>query len=526
MNPQDLIPGGLQPDGTGSQPSEPAEAAQQNLTLADPQGETPLFDQLQGAAQRQTAAFHTPGHRAGRGAAAALRSAWGEAVLRSDLPELPELDNLFAPRGAIAAAQRLAAQAFGAERTWFLANGSTAGVMAAILASCGPEDALILPRQVHRSVISGLVLSGARPVFVAPAYDGASGLAGGLTAAAVAAALAAHPSARAVLLVSPTYEGICGETAAIAHLCQARAIPLLVDEAHGPHFGFHPALPQSALALGADLAVQSTHKVLSALTQAAMLHGRGDRLDPDRIAQALALVQSTSPSYLLLASLDLARWQMANQGEALLDGAIALAQEAGDRLRQIPGLGLLELPDLPGFAALDPTRLTVDVSGLGLTGFAADGILNDQYGVIAELPGLRHLSFIVSLGSRPEDIDRLVQGFQGLARSAPGQPGSKPSPGEVGAAGLAIIGAAELGGELCCTPREAFYRPQRRVAIAQAIGAPCAETVCPYPPGIPVLLPGERVTAAAVDYLRQVQAQGGVISGCADETLATLGVVG
>lgn len=511
MNPSDLIPRGLE---------APSSEMSLDVPLASQQSLTPLFSALQRCAARETAAFHTPGHRGGQGAAAALRSAWGNTVLQADLPELPELDNLFAPEGAIAAAQHLAAEAFGAERTWFLANGSTAGVMAAILATCGPGDTIVLSRQVHRSAISGLVLSGARPVFVAPEYDVVSGLVGGLSATAVARALQAHPEAKAVMGVAPTYEGICGETAAIAALCHDRNIPLLVDEAHGPHFGFHPDLPPRALSLGADLVVQSTHKVLSALTQAAMVHLQGPRVDPERLSQALAMVQSTSPSYLLLASLDMARWQMAIAGEALLGPAIALARDAGDRLDSIPGLHRLTCPpQQPGFVAQDPTRLTVDVSGLGLTGFAADEWLSDRQGVIAELPGLHCLTFIISLGSRAMDIDRLVQGFQALALAFP--QGESAAATRLPWVPVSVLAASPMG----CTPREAFYRPQRAVAIAESIGHPSAETICPYPPGIPVLLPGEVVTPAAIAYLQAIQAQGGVISGCADGTLKTLRIV-
>ncbi len=231
------------------------------------------------------------------------------------MPELPELDNLFAPEGVILQAQQLSAEAFGADRTWFLANGSTSGVVAAILATCGPGDKIVLPRNVHQSAVSGLVLSGAIPIFITPEYDPTFDIAHSITPTAVSEALARHPDAKAVMMVYPTYYGVCGDIAAIAHIAHQHNIPLLVDEAHGPHFTFHPDLPISALAAGADLTVQSTHKVLSALTQAAMLHTQGMRVDNDRLSKALQLVQSTSPSYLLLASLDVARYQMATQGK-------------------------------------------------------------------------------------------------------------------------------------------------------------------------------------------------------------------
>jgi len=509
----------IQPSTTQSPPPRRASLTQQNA---------PLFEQLQRCAQRDTAAFHTPGHKAGVGADAALQEAWGGAVLGADLPELPELDNLFAPSGVIAEAQGLAAQAFGADQTWFLANGSTAGIVAAILATCGPGDGVLLPRTVHGSVVSGLILSGARPVFVAPAYDPGSGLVGGLTAEAVEQALMRETDIRAVMLVAPSYEGICGETEAIARLCHQRNLPLLVDEAHGPHFGFHPGLPPSALSLGADLVVQSTHKVLSALTQAAMVHVRGGRVDRDRLTQSLALIQSTSPNYLLLASLDAARRQMATAGDVLMEQTLALACDARQRLSELPGLRVLGLPRRPGFTHLDLTRLTVAVDGLGMSGFEVDEKLCEDYGAIAELPSPNRLTFVVSLGNRPADIDRLVAGFTAISKTAvPSSQvvlGAGSGTGSGATAGRPVDFRA-LASKVACTPRAAFYAPQRTVEIQAAIGHAAAETVCPYPPGIPVLLPGEVVTAEAVSYLQQVQAQGGVISGCADETLATLRIV-
>ena len=301
------------------------------------QSQTPLVDCLSTCANRASAAFYTPGHKRGQGISNRHRALFGEAVFRADLPELPELDNLFAPEGVIAQAQMLAAQAFGAEQTWFLANGSTCGVQAAILATCGPGDKLILPRNVHTSAISGLVLSGAMPIYVQPSYSADWDMPMQVEAATIEVALRAHPDAKAVLIVSPTYQGICSDLEAIAHLTHSYNIPLLVDEAHGPHFAFHEQLPPAALSAGADIAVQSAHKVLSAFTQAAMLHAQGSRVDKNRLSRCLQLTQSTSPSYLLLGSLDAARHQMATEGKALMYGTIDLADLAYSQLcKQFP----------------------------------------------------------------------------------------------------------------------------------------------------------------------------------------------
>lgn len=477
---------------------------------------TPLLTALQICAQRDYAPFHTPGHKQGRGAADRAIDGWGRAVFQADLPELPELDNLFAPQGVIAAAQGLAAAAFGAEQTWFLANGSTSGVIAAIAATCAPDETIILPRNVHQSAISGLVLTGARPVFVLPEYDAKLDLAHCPAPEAIAAALAKHPTAKAVLLVSPTYYGVCADITQIAQIVHQHGIPLLVDEAHGAHFAFHPELPPSALSQGADLVVQSTHKTLSALTQAAMLHVQGDRLQRDRLSRALQLVQSTSPNYLLLASLDAARQQMATQGKPWLDQAIYLANQGRSQLAQIPGLSVLQpqQASTPGFAALDPTRLTVTVADLGLDGFTADGILNRELGVTAELPTLHHLSFIVTGGTRPSDMERLVAGFRQLAQEYPPTGEAKPNLSH-----LAMLS------ELALSPRNAFFAVVDSVALEDAVGRVSSETLCPYPPGIPVVLPGEVITPEAIAYLRQTLTLGGCVNGCADPTLATLRVV-
>jgi arginine/lysine/ornithine decarboxylase len=441
--------------------------------------------------------------------------AWGEHLFRSDLPELPGLDNLQMPKGVIAEAEALAAKTFGAQQTWFLVNGSTVGVLASILATCDPGDKLLLPRTVHQSAIAACVLSGAVPIFLMPAYDAELDVVGTPTLDAIEQALFEHPDVRAIFLVSPTYEGICADLGAIARLAHAHDLPLLVDEAHGPHFGFHPGLPPSALQSGADVVVQSTHKVLSSLTQAAMLHQQDKRVDHQRLSQALQLLQTTSPSYLLLASLDAARDQMACEGYQLLDQTVSLAQAVRQNLQGLPSLRVFANTG-PGFATYDPTRLIVNVAQLGCTGFAADEWL-DRKGVTAELPSLNNLTFLFSLGNTTRDADRLLAGLLQLAADPP----QRDASGCVLLGGSLWTGSAELGR----SPRDAFFGQRRQSPLRQAIGAWSAELVCPYPPGIPVLLPGEQVSAAAVDYLLQVQAAGGTISGCADPHLQTLQIL-
>jgi arginine/lysine/ornithine decarboxylase len=481
------------------------------------QASAPLLERLKDCAQRSSAAFHTPGHKRGQGISSILNDWLGAAVFQADLPELPELDNLLAPDGVIQQAQELAAAAFGAEQTWFLANGSTCGVEAAVLATCQPGDKIILPRNVHQSAIAALILSGAVPVFVSPDYDASWNLAHGVTPAAIEAAIEQHPDAKAVLIVSPTYYGVVSQVQKIAEIAHQCAIPLLVDEAHGAHFAFHPELPASALSLGADLTVQSIHKTLSALTQAAMLHVQGDRIDRDRLTRSLSLVQSTSPNYLLLASLDAARQQMATQGTALMQRSLNLATRARQELSQIPELAVLDdrSAQTPGFADLDLTRITIDVTGLGLTGFEADEILHKTLGVTAELPDLHHLTFIVSPGNTEADIDRLIAAFRTLATEL--EPQNQPK--------FHCLYPSSFILHSSLSPRQAFFSASVTVPLAQAVDQVSAELVCPYPPGIPVLLPGEVITTEAIEYLQKVLAAGGIVTGCTDLSLETLKIV-
>ena len=483
--------------------------------------ETPLLTALEIAAARSHAAFYAPGHKRGQGASTLLKKMLGAAALQADLPELPELDNLFAPSGPIQQAQDLAAQTFGAEITHFLANGSTCGIEAAVLAVCSPGDKLLVPRNAHQSVLAALVLSGASPVYLVPQHDDRWDLAWGVTATQIEQVLAAQPEIRAVVVVSPSYHGLCADIAAIAQRVHAHNAVLIVDEAHGPHLSFHAQLPTGAIAGGADIVIQSTHKVLGALTQASMLHVQGRRIDRDRLRQALQLTQSTSPNYLLLASLDAARQQMATQGAALMTQTLALACNVRSRLGDLAPLAVLT-PEMVAAQShqfqLDLTRLVIDVSGLQLTGFTADEFLH-AHGVTAELPTQRQLAFILSLGNTGTDGDRLVAACIELIKQAPQLPRDLSKPFPKMADSLEAISQPPM------TPRDAFFAPCQTVAIADAVGCLGVDTLCAYPPGIPLLLTGERITAAAIAQLQQIHHSGGVITGTPDAELKTLRVV-
>jgi arginine decarboxylase len=475
----------------------------------------PLLNALQKSSKQPHAAFYAPGHKQGKGSNSKLKNLIGVEALTVDLPELPELDNLFAPTGVIEEAQQLAAETFGATKTWFLINGSTCGIIAAILATCNAGDKIILPRNIHQSAIAGLVLSGAIPIFINPEYDAKEGLAYNVTPTAIQQALIEHPDTKAVMILHPTYQGVCSDIAAIAQITHQYDIPLLVDEAHGAHFTFHPDLPPSAMSVGADLTVQSTHKVLSAMTQASMLHIQGSRVCDRRISKALQLLQSTSPSYILLASLDAARQQMATEGRELMNKTITLALEARKELAAIPNLSVFKPVIQPGCHHVDLTRLTINISQLGITGFEADEILHEQLKVTCELPLLHHLTFIISLGNTNEDINQLVEAFKKLAKLT-----INNQPLTINNQQLTIDNQQST-----ITPRNAYFAPTQTIPIQEASDRICGELICPYPPGIPLLMPGEKITPEAIAYLQQAIAAGGTITGCNDPSLQTIQIL-
>jgi arginine decarboxylase len=483
------------------------------------QSHTPILAALAQRVSQPYAGFHTPGHQQGRGGAGTLLSHWGAQTLAFDLAEIPGLDNLAAPETAIDQAQQLAAEAFAATQTWFLVNGSTVGIMAAILATCGEGEVILLPRNAHQSVIAGVILAGVVPVFLTPDLDPKTGLVYPLTPKLVALGLTQYPQARAVLVVSPTYEGLCGHISQIAAVVHAHDLPLIVDEAHGPHLHFHPQLPTAALDAGADLVVQSTHKVLAACTQTAMLHLKGVRVAPERVSRALRLLQSSSPNYLLLASLDAARQQMANHGQTIYTDLLTKAAWIRQRLSPIPGLEVIEPAHIPPQSAtLDLTRLTLDLQGLGLSGYQVDDFLDQHCNITAELPTLQTLTFILSLGVSQADLVALVAALEQLGTQVSPVVMPPPLPPQ------ACLNIPQIT-TLACSPRQAFLAPHRTVTWAAAVGEISADWICAYPPGIPILLPGEKISTEVLEQLHQATQTGASLSGCSDPSLETFTVV-
>lgn len=479
------------------------------------QEETPLLTQLKILADKQDAPFYTPGHKKGQGIGEQFKELMGEKAFRMDLPELPELDNLFAPEGVIKEAQSLAAYAFGAIETRFLANGSTSGIIASILATCGEGDKIILPRNIHQSAIFGLILSGATPIFINPEYNPDFDLCYTLSLSQLKEALNTNDNVKAVMVVSPTYHGICANLTEIAHVSHNFTIPLVVDSAHGAHFSFHSQLPRSSLQCGADIVIESTHKTLGAMTQASMLHRQGNLIDVDRLNQCLQMVQSSSPSYVLLASLDSARQQMALHGEALLTKTINLAKIARNEIKKLEYLSLLELvKPQENFFDLDITRLTINVQKLGLTGFEVDEILHQQFGVTCELPSLSNLTFIISIGNTLEDIERLINSLKSLKVYQKNNVNSNQ------------INTIKLSNSIFkMSPRQAFFAKKKVVTKNLAVNQISGENICPYPPGIPLIMTGEIITEEALIYLAEISNAGGIITGISDTSLNTFKVI-
>lgn len=494
---------------------------------------TPLLSALEVESQRIRANFFCPGHKQGTASLELFRNLIGQKAMQLDLPELPALDNLFSPEGVLEESQQLAADVFtgGGSAVWntyFLVNGTTCGIEAAIMASVRPGRKIILPRNVHQSAVHALVMSGGIPVWIKPQYDSKHDLLHGLTATDIAQAFDEHgDEVDAVLIVSPTYHGVCSNVEAISTVTHDYGAVLIVDEAHGSHFSFHDLLPKSATYSDADIVVQSTHKTLPALTQAAMMHVRKSFIETDKISSALRLVQSTSPNYLLLGSLEATRVLMQNEGEDLMSRTIDLARNCAVRIASLDNFAVLgvdsgkedqsyDAPDIFLYD-LDPTRVTVLLPPT-ITGYELDTHLIDRFGVYAELPSFRHITFVFTPGSTQMDVDTLVTSLSLYNATVP--------------APLALTYHDDMmhkstitGQKTSVTPRYAFFAEWESVPTDESIGRITVETLSPYPPGIPVLVAGERITEESISILRAVLDAGGTVSGGTDETLSTIRVI-
>ena len=479
------------------------------------QGRAPIAEAMRAYARDGALAFHTPGHKQGLGAHPLLRELVTAEGLREEVSLMEELDDLHSPSGCIMEAEDLAAELFGADRAWFMVNGTTGAVHTMLVAALSPGDTVLVPRNAHRSMLGGIILAGAVPVFLQPAIDEEFGIPMALPVETVEKAMDEHPEARALALVSPTYYGIASDLAALADLLHSRDMLLLVDEAHGAHLCFGDRLPASAMESGADLAAQSTHKLLGALTQASMLLSRGGRVDPARVQRAASLLQTTSPNMLLLASLDIARLQMAEEGAERIERAVGLSEGLRRAIGELPGLSCLTPAHVvpPRAAGFDPTKLTVSVRGLGMSGMEAESILRHRCKIQCELSDPGNLLFIISMADTEQEAARLLEGLTHLSGQCRGGGTTLPMPPPFPTARQRI------------PPREAFWAQAETVPLEEAAGMVSAEQISFYPPGIPVLCPGEEVSGEMIRCIRATQAMGSRITGAADPALKTIRVI-
>lgn len=479
------------------------------------QAETPLFDAMVAYHRRNVVPFDVPGHKHGVGLPE-YREYFGSTMLELDVNSMRCLDNLCNPISVIKEAEDLAAEAYGADGAFFLVNGTTIGVQTMILAAVKPGEKIILPRNAHKSAVMSLILSGARPVYIQPEVDENLGIAMGVSLEAVARAIEQNPDAKAVFIVNPTYYGASSDIKTIAAMAHARNMLVLVDEAHGAHMRFHPDLPGCAMSQGADLCAVSMHKTGGSLTQSSILLLREERITYKEVKTAINLLQTTSASYLLLGSLDVARKRMALQGEEILDRVIKLCRNARERLNQIEGIYAFgnELTGNPGVYRFDETKLGINVRGLGLSGFEVYDLLVDEYNIQMELGDMYNVLAIVSVGDTEESITKLCDAVIDLAEKY-----RKPDP-------LKLKTNILYNPALIMTPREAHYSPKHIMPLENVVGEISGESIMTYPPGIPLITPGEKFSQEMVDYIQWLKDEDSQLQGAEDHELNYVKVVG
>ncbi|WP_282798239.1 ornithine decarboxylase [Streptomyces sp. CC224B] len=463
--------------------------------------------------------FTPPGHKQGRGADPRVREVLGDAVFRSDVLATSGLDDRRSSRGVLEQAQALMADAVGAEHTFFSTCGSSLSVKSAMLSVAGPHEKLLVGRDAHKSVVSGLILSGIRPVWVAPQWDPERHLAHPPSAEAFEAAFAEHPDAKGALVTTPTPYGTCSDLAAIARVCHRRGRPLIVDEAWGAHLPFHPDLPAWAMDAGADVCVTSVHKMGSGLEQGSVFHLQGDLIDPEVLKSREDLLGTTSPSVLLYAALDGWRRQMVEHGRALYDDALAVAASLRTRIAGIDGMHVHGRDDFcgPGRAAdMDPLQIIVDITALGTTGYRAADWLREHHHINLHLSDHRRISAQLTHADDEHAARTLLTALRDVAAHAdelrPAEQVEVPDP-------------QDLRLEQVLLPRDAYFGPTEQVPWEKAVGRVTAEMLTPYPPGIPAALPGERLNADVVRYLRTGVDAGMVVPDAADTDVKSVRVV-
>ncbi len=480
------------------------------------QSETPLFTALKKYAANKPIQFHIPGHKKGTGIDPEFRAYIGDNALAIDLINISPLDDLHSPQGIIKDAQELAAEAFGSDYTFFSVQGTSTAIIAMIMAVCMPGDKIIVPRNVHKSILSGIIFAGANPIFIHPEMDEKLGIAHGMTPDSVSHALAKHPDAKAVLVINPTYYGVAANLQEIVDIAHSYQIPVLVDEAHGAHLNFNSRLPLSAMEAGADLAATSLHKLGGSLTQSSILNMKTGLVNPKRVQAVMSMLTTTSTSYILLASLDVARKNLATKGEKLLDKTIDLSEYLRSQINQIKGLYCPGREILGSEATydLDPTKIVINITNLGISGQQAEDWLRDNYRIQVELSDLYNLLCIVTNGDSENSIEQLLTALRDLSAEH----------GQNGRVNQITVKLPEIPA-MALSPRDAFYSETDIIPFTESAGHIIAEFITIYPPGIPVLLPGEVITQENIDYILKNKAAGLPVQGSEDINLKTIKVV-
>lgn len=461
----------------------------------------PLYKAIMEYSRSNPTIFHMPGHKLGKG----IPLDYVQNLLHLDVTEIPGTDNLHLPQGVIGEAQERAAEAFGSDKTHFLVNGSTSGVHAMVLAMCRPGDKLIVSRNCHKSVIAGMMLAGVNPVYIKPEIQDYFGIPTAIPPSAVEAALEEHPDAVGVLITSPNYYGICCDVETISHITRSRGKILAVDEAHGCHLKFNSSLPQCSMEAGADICVQSAHKTLPALTQGAYLHIRGSSVDKERLEFYLGTLQTSSPSYIIMTFLDIARAIMERDGFCLIEDVIKNTSWLSDKLCSSNKLVMLKEEDLI-HGRYDRTRVVINVKALGITGFEADRILRGRFNIQVEMADLYNIVGIATIADKEEDFFRLYAALDQVSEELKNL------------APLTDIYFKQLSiPEQRIELKEAMQCKGRKMELSTAVGKTSLQMITPYPPGVPVICPGEIILDDTVEYIYNIIKSGGIVQGVGDK---------
>jgi len=483
------------------------------LELQLDQKRAPLAEALNAQRINRLAHFDVPAHKGGR-MNSELTDYFGRVAMELDVNSMKPLDNLGHPVGVIRDAQALAAESFGADNAFFMVNGTTSAVQTMIWTATGRGDKIILPRNVHRSAINALVVNGAVPVYINPGIDRRLGIPLGMSVADVRRAITEHPDAKAILVNNPTYYGICSNIVEIARLAHEAGMLLLADEAHGTHFYFHEDLPVAAMAAGADMAAASIHKTGGSLTQSSIILTRKP-VNPDYVRQVITLTQSTSASYLLLSSLDIARRTLYFKGRAMYQKTMEFADYAREEVNALGGYYAFgpELVNGDTVFAFDRTKLSVHTRNIGLAGIEVYDYLRDDYGIQIEFGDIGNLLAILSAGDRMMDVERLISALAEIKRLH-----------ERSAAGL--FDHEYIDPVIAMAPQDAFYAKKRRVSLRESTGLVAGEFVMSYPPGIPIVAPGEKITDDILQHILYAKEKGCFMTGTEDMNLDYIQVVG